>query len=477
QEENIRSSRAGTHGEQGIETYGSSLRVDYHFDGMDFSSITGFREEKSYNTEDNDRAPERSGEAFSEQSTWTLSQEFRFVSIEDGALTMGGKLSWAAGLYWFHEEGTRLQGRYSNFFGPGGLQGPGSPEVQQSISTWDTAITTDALAVFGQASYALTEMFSITGGLRYTYEKKDFTVDTNAVPLTAGGNPYSLFLPNGPFSTQVAESWGRVTPHVGLEAQLDEDIFAYAIYSHGFKSGGFDGQSGGPNLAPFKHERVVNYEIGVKARFFDGKLQTNISAFYADFKDLQQQGFSETGLPITSNAADARVQGLEVEIDVRPLENLTISGGLSLMDTEYSDYFIKVFDPTIVGGPPFRLVDKSGDRIGLTPKYSYNLRVLYAQPLDNGSTVNFQADLVGVSNTITEFNTLWSNSYDVVNARITWVSADESWEAGLWVKNITDEEYYRGGGPVPDLNDQIARLGLVADPRTYGLTIKWRFGE
>ncbi len=477
QEANIRSTRAGTDGEQGLETYGSTLRLDYQFDDFSLASISGYREEKSYHEEDNDRAPERSGEVFSTQNTWTLSQELRFVSAEEGSLSMGGRLSWAGGLYWFHEEGSRLQGRYSNFNGPGGLQGPGSPEIQQSISTWDTSINTDAFAVFGQASFSLTEVFTLTGGLRYTYEKKDFFVDTDAVPLTPGGDPYSLFLPNGPYTANVSESWERVTPHVGIEAQLTQDILAYASYSHGFKSGGFDGQAGGPNIEPFKHERVVNYETGLKAQFLDGKLQTNFSAFISDFKDLQQQGFSETGLPITANAADAQVKGIEVELDARPTENLSMSAGLSYIDTQYKDYFIEVFDPTIQGGPPFRLVNKAGDRIGLIPKYSFNARVMYVVPMGDSGALQFQADMVGVSNTITEFNTLWSDSYETFNARITWLSADDRWEAGVWVRNITDEEYYRGGGPVPDLNDQITRLGLVADPRTYGITVKMRFGE
>ncbi len=123
-------------------------------------------------------------------------------------------------------------------------------------------------------------------------------------------------------------------------------------------------------MEPFKHERVVNYEGGLKATLMDGKLQTNLAVFYSEFKDLQQQGFDASGLPITTNAADARVQGIELEVEARPVENFSISAGLSLLDAEYKDYFIEVFDPTIMGGPPFRLVDKAGERIGLIPKYS-----------------------------------------------------------------------------------------------------------
>jgi iron complex outermembrane receptor protein len=474
QEENVRTSRAGTNGEQGLETYGGSLRLTWRLAAFDFVSITGYREETSYHLEDNDRAIEKSAEVFSDQDTSTISQEFRLVSNRDA---LGGRLTWAAGLYYFNEDGIRDQSRYSDFFGPGGLVGPGSPEVQQSITTWFTDIETNAWAVYGQGTFAAHERLGIILGIRYTDEEKKFGIDAVAVPIYPGGSDYSLFIPGGAYVTSVSESWDNTSIRAGLEWRVSDDVMTYLTYSEGFKSGGYDGQAGGPNLVPFRPELAKNYELGLKSQFASGRVRTNVAVFHSDFEDLQQQGFSETGVPITSNAAESQVEGLEVEGDWLISSNWTLSAGVSLMDTEYTNWFIEVFDPTIQGGPPFRLVDKSGDRIGLIPKYSANARLLGHLPVGTAGRVNFQLDFAAVSDTITAFNTLWSNSYNVWNTRISWESSDATWELALWLRNITDEFYYRGGGPVPDIDDKIARLGLVADPRLFGLTLEWRFGE
>ena len=78
--------------------------------------------------------------------------------------------------------------------------------------------------------------------------------------------------------------------------------------------------------------------------------------------------------------------------------------------------------------------------------------------------------------TITVFNTLWSNAYDVVDFRLGWDSG-KNWNAAFWIRNLTDEDYYRGGGPVPDVNDTISRVGLLSDPRIFGVSIGINFGE
>jgi len=449
------------------------VTLSHSLENMDFLSVSGYRSEDSYNLEDNDRAPERSADVSSEQESWTFSQEFRLVS------TAESDPSWTAGVYYFHDDGDRDQIRYSDFFGPGGLVGPGSPEIQNSTTTFQQRLETDAWAVFGELQYYVTERASVTLGARYSDEKKDFDLTGFAVANPGSASDYSLFLPQGAYSTSVSESGDAFTPKIVLAYELSEDVNAYLSYTEGFKSGGYNGQADtAADVIPFDPEEVTQYEFGLKGRFLEGRLSANFAAFYIDFEDLQLQGFDPvTGSPITANAAQAEIQGLEFEFSALIGENFNINFGASYLDHQFEEYAIEVFDPTIQGGPPFRLVDKSGERLGLIPDYNAFLGLSYRWPMREGASLTVTADAVAVDDTITVFDTLWSDSYEVYNLRATWRPASGRWDAALWVENLTDEDYYRGGGPVPDLNDQISRLGLVADPRIIGMSLNWRFGE
>lgn len=472
QEDDIRSSRAGLHGAQGVEQYGATLTIEHGFPAMDLVSITGYRTEDSHHAEDNDRAPERSGHVGSTQDTSSFSQELRLVSTTDGAW------DWTAGVYWFHESGDRVQWRYSDFFGPGGLLGPGSPEMQDSTTTFAQGIETDSFAVFGQATYAFTDRLSATLGGRYTEETKDYDIDAFAVPNDPGGDDWSLFIPQGPFAVSDSETWSEFTPKVSLQYSLSDRVNSYVSYAEGFKSGGYNG---GPDTAasvvPFEPEHAKTYELGLKGRLFDDQMSVNLAAFFTDFTDLQLQGFDPvTGSPITNNAAAAEISGVELEIFGVLAQGFHYNIGASWLDHQFKDYFIEVFDPSIVGGPPFRVVDKEGDRIGLVPDYNYHIGLAYEWAMGGGHSITLGGDLAAADKTITVFNTLWSDAYEVFDVRLAWDSPD-NWSAELWVRNAFDEVYYRGGGPVPDLNPEVSRLGLVAEPRIVGVSFDYRFGD
>jgi iron complex outermembrane receptor protein len=472
QESDLRTARSGVHGGQGIEQYGANLTIDHELSTINLVSITGYRTEDSHHAEDNDRAPERSGDLWSLQDSSTFSQELRLVSDGEGAST------WTAGIYWFHEEGDRDQSRYSDFFGPGGLIGPGSPEFQNSTTTFKQNIETDSFAVFGQYTYAFNDQWSVTLGGRYTDETKDYFIDAFAVPNVPGGDDFSLFIPDGAFTASSSESWTEFTPRVSVQFAPSDEFNTYFSYSEGFKSGGYNG---GPDNAagvvPFRPEQAESFELGLKGLFFDGQMSANVAGFFTDFTDLQLQGFDPvTGSPITSNAASAEITGLEVEISGLIGPNFQYNIAASFLSHEFKDYFIEVFDPTIMGGPPFRVVDKAGDRIGLIPEYNYHVGLAYTWPLNGGGSMTLGGDLAAVDETITVFNTMWSNAYEVFDARLAWQSSGH-WSATLWVRNLFDEDYYRGGGPVPDLDDKISRLGLLADPQIFGVSFDWRYGD
>lgn len=489
QEESIRTSLSDTFGSQGVEQMGASLRFDYDFAASTFTSLSGYRTEESFNIEDVDRTAQRSLEQGGSQDTDSFSQEFRFVSRDDGALSFGGRLRWTAGLYWFHEEGTRDHRLYLNARVPGtdpgdpddpdnGLIGPGSPDAQDSTAIFLQDITTDSYAIFGQATYDVTDRFSVTLGVRQTIEEKDFSVDARSEAGTPGGDPYTLFQSEGPFQAAASEDWESFTPKLVLAYALPNEANVYLSYALGFKSGGFNGQPDtAASLVPFDPEEARNLELGYKAQLFDGRLQLAAALFETNVKDLQVAGTNAAGLIVTGNAADSRIRGLELELNARPVPALVLRAAVSLLDAGFRDYFKEEFDPTITNGPPFVIVDKEGDRLDDTPEYAVSLGGDYTWSLAAGSGITFGADLIAKGDTVTNENTQHASAYEVVNARLDWTSSDGRWSVGGWVRNLTDETYYRGGGPVPDLNKFITRVGLVSDPRTVGVTLSARFGD
>lgn len=470
QESDIRTSRSGTPGKQGLQQFGLNLTVRHKFSAADLTLVSGYRKEESYHLEDNDHAPERSGEVFSDQDSWTFSQEARLTSRGTGPL------SWTGGLYLFHEDGGRNQSRYSDFYGPGGLVGPGSPEEQNATTTFEQSIKTDSYAAFAQLNYAITDRLNLTAGARYTQDKKDYSINAYAVANVPGGSDYSLFIPDGPFEASDAKTWNEFTPRAVLEYQLTEGINTYFSYTEGFKSGGYNGSpDNAAGVVPFKPEHVRTYEFGQKGRLFKNRLSVNLAEFFTDFKDLQVQGFDiKTGSPLTSNAADAEIKGVELELAALISKGFNFNLGASWLDHQFKDYYIEVFDPTIEDGPPFRIVDKKGDRIGLIPNYNVHVGLQYTRPMKGGAQLSVSGDLAMVDKTITEFNTMWSDSYEVLDFEVTWIPPERKWDATLRLENALDKDYYRGGGPVPDIDDKIARLGLMADPRILSLTLnRW----
>jgi iron complex outermembrane receptor protein len=488
QEEDIRSARSETNGRQGIRQWGGALRTDYEADFGTISWLAGYRTERSYNLEDIDRTERLINNFEANQETWATSQELRFVSDDSGPLSMGGRLHWTAGLYWFHEEGDRDQFIYLRGRVPGsqpgdpddpdnGLLGPGTPDAQDSTARFFQRINTDSFAVFGQATFDITSRLSATLGLRYTNEEKRVSLDATSTATLPGGDPYTLFQPDGPFSTTSRARWNRLTPRAVLEYEIADRVNAYLSYARGFKSGGYNGQAGtAADLEPFDPEVADSYEAGVHAELFDRRLRLSAAAFWVDLQGLQVAGTNAQGLVVTSNAADSRITGLELEAVARPFRGLELRGGLSLLHARFRNYFVEEFDPTIVDGPPFVIVDKEGDRLDDVPEYLVNFGARYTLPLPGGSSLRFGADATFKGDTLSNQNTLRANSYGVFNAQIGWTSADERWDISAWVRNITDEVYYRGGGAVPDFDKFVARVGLVADPRTAGVTVRLNFG-
>jgi len=442
-----------------------AVKVDYELSSATLTSLTAWNDydyQTSYDADASDLAvlaivdDEYTGESWSE--------ELRLTSDLDGPL------QYMAGIYYAYEELTRGSGSGLIEVGPdiiavGGAATGLGPLFALGVQPGDNVFMdntweTESFAVFGQSTYSLAEDWEATLGIRYTTETKDadlFTLPYSTAALYGTGRT----LVERAY-TAIDDSFNRETDGFTWLASLtyfvNADTMIFASASTGTKSGGFNGVAGEGAPREFDDEDTSNYELGIKSRLFDDRLQLNATAFYTEFTDLQFLAQQATGVgQFVSNAAEGRSTGLDLSFDSRPWDFLMLSGGLQYLDAQYTDGEL----------------DDLGFDVAYAPDWTGNLAATVFLPLANGMTYlrgdySFMSDHY---NNPTYQPSIAKQDKEIVNARLGW--RNDNWDAALWVKNATDEKYSSLAG-VPIAFTGTASQWLQA-PRTYGVTLRYDF--
>lgn len=194
---------------------------------------------------------------------------------------------------------------------------------------------TSTWAIYGQGDYRIAERLVLTAGLRYTYEKRTIGVFTNPGALGVQLSTAGIVASGRPIE-QVYKAW---TPRFAISYEASDDVMLFASATRGFKSGGWPGRATANNaFIPFAPETVWSYEGGLRADAFDNTLRFNATAFYATTFDVQIPAQALVGgVPVstTTNPADLRNYGLEIETTWIPVQGLNISGSLGLQRARF----------------------------------------------------------------------------------------------------------------------------------------------
>ena len=396
------------------------------------------------------------------------------------------------------------------------------------------SLDTQAFAVFGHADFSLNDRWTLTAGLRHTWEDKDLVMEQDGM--------INIVRPS--FSTTRARSDEEFSGTVSLQFQVNEDLMVYGKYSRGFKSGGFQfditqGENGtafnglfrgpdfvndfraanptgtkqelidaaiaasaDPNEAPanieFDRELVDTYELGIKSDFADGRVRLNAAVFYTDYQDVQQNITRlATGI-VVLNVPGAEITGYDIDFTALLTPNLLVSAGVGYADSELTDPLI-IDDPQNPGVP---IVDSSaflGQRLAQAPDLTANASLVYTHDVGTGGSMLWRLDWSHTGEILHELVELGSpleaiiteSSYDLVNARIGYTSENGDWDLMLWGKNIFDERYkvYRRANPIirvfglDESGVGLAFSGsetaqaIAGMPATYGATFIKRFGN
>lgn len=367
------------------------------------------------------------------------------------------RLKWVAGVYASHERIVRTEAV--------GFPALSDASLIPSLAAANMDFTGKGLAGYGQASLDLSDTLTITGGARYSYEKKEIVASNEVLGST------SLFLLLRPFGpTKGEDSWSNFSWRLSGQYRPTSDIMVFATVSTGFKSGGFTGTATTAEKATtsFDPEEAINYEVGAKLDLFDRRLRINTSAFYLDYTDLQVTRFfqpvgSTFGEFITENAANAEIKGVEVEATARPVEWLELGGSYSYLDARYKGFF---GTPDITGQGDF-----SNNRMRQAPENLWSAYAQVSQELPAGGllTANVSGRHQGKVFTNADNNPLdVIDGYTLGDAWISYRTASGNWELQAWVKNFTDEVY--GTHVYTQRGNRIA-FGTFGPPRQYGLTL------
>jgi iron complex outermembrane receptor protein len=438
---------------QDLDQISGALRVQYELnDNLKLKSVTsygGFNLNPVYY--DND------GQAALIQKN-LIHYNDQYVTQEVQLNGDYGKLTFTSGLFYLHERFFVQRDGYSrrNALPTDPVVTPGNYGFARAHNITNT----DAYAVFGEASYAVSDRFSVTGGLRWTNEEKEFTFDNKVLNLQGQVVGQSI-------AGQADKIFSAVTPKLSAQFQWTPDVLQYVTWSKGFKSGGFDNRATRLDLAtrPFAPENVDAYETGLKTELFDHRARLNLAVFYNDYQDLQVS-YSDPAYPgnsVRSNAGKAHTYGVELEADVRATERLSLQASAGYLFAVYDTY-------KNAGGIG---VNADGHRLLNSPRWSLSGAITYDVPIEIPGEL--RVGLNAQFQTKTYFNALQrpqdeAPAQTFLNGVVTWQTPDPRWSVVLSGRNLLESDEPVSVTYTPATGVYYKNY---PDPRTWLVTLKY----
>ncbi len=437
------------------DTYAGTVNTTYEGQGFQIVSISGIVRSSNFTFSDFDVTDLAFFETTASKRHKLLSQEFRVESTGDSPL------QWVAGVF----AGRTKWDSDQIFF--------------LATQTYEAAAQTEKTAAgFGQVDFSVTEQLTLTAGGRYSWQEKDFIRRLQRPIATFAATP----------ALTASENWSRFTYHLGANYEINDDAMVYASHSTGFKSGGFNSRAASAStLGPFRPEKARAFEVGLKSDWWDNRLRLNVAAFWNKYSDLQISVFrpAATGSgeeSVVANNANERARGVEVELTVLPVENLTVSASIGYLDADYTSFVANLSGGVATAANPCRgLMDRSLKgpcRLIPTrvPELTSRIDVSYDLHLAGGGTITPNVAWSREGSHFTDTLNApqgFQKTYDIWDANITYEEPKGRWRASLWGKNLNDKAHRLAVVPTAGVLTQL----YFAEPRTYGVELRVNLGE
>ena len=356
-----------------------------------------------------------------------------------------------------------------------------------------TEIEHETLGIFAELDYMITEQLKLTLGGRYTDEEKDVVFNAiGSCYLDFSSCPGGLAEPNAgltsnDFGLTQSGSYDDTTPKVALTYFVNDDVSVYASYTEGFRSGSFDARA--RTIDSFLNSRpgpetVESIELGFKSLLNDGKILLNVAVFESEYTDIQKlaledcEGGVSPACPSGNaqrliNAAEATIEGIEIETKAFVTDSLVLEGSLGYVDAGYDSFIGFDADGTPGYDPltdPAAAAALDFERV---PELTYTVAASYNVPMASGSELDFRVSYAFTdefTNNATGTASIITDSYGLVDASVSYTRESDGLKLTLFGKNITDEEYHDFA-----LDNALTRLTWGGTPSTYGVKAAYSF--
>lgn len=445
----VRKVQQDTRGGGFDKTKGVTGNLQWNLGSISLRSITGYFDMNTGVTYDADGfdLPSTRGVGKFDSKYKTFSQELQVASDSTA------RLRWLLGGYYYHESSSYAL-----------LYDATTASVPFLIDYYTNPgeVRSRSLAAFGQLDFKATEKLTLTAGLRYTHDHMSVLRSGSFILL---GTPLFDY-------TDIADAkgWSKVTWKFGANYQFTRDVMAYASYSRGYKSGGFNLQDTNPAFNP---ETLDAYEVGIKSQLLDRRLQLNASVYRYDYKNKQESTANATGFTVFENAGAATLTGAEFELLARVTTRFSVDGSVSYLHAKYDRY--DSADPENLAAGVQSL---AGNQLTDAPKWQAHAGAQYAQPLGDGrGTLTLRGDYSFTDHKYARAFNLPTDrlpSYSRSNAHLTWESDNHVWMAELYVDNIENKDVVNSFADTSAFQSYVHQ-NIYLPPRTYGGRLRYRF--
>jgi iron complex outermembrane receptor protein len=443
-----------------------------------------------------------------------ISQELNFNTSFDGAFNLSG------GLYYSDvKAGT---GSTTFLFGgqfpllappgtPGLPNGLGGPDTPALVNYYWFEMKGKTYSAFIEGTFAITPQLELSGGVRYTKEKKRLPVVLDGGGVASGAqNPFLLNLlgipgvttdlipvtvgtPNalGASLLKDHDSWKDWSPEVTLSYRPSGDLTLFASYKYGFLSGSFNSSSvdlAKPNVdLSYKPQTIKGAEVGVKARI-GGNVLFNAAAYTYKIDDLQVVNFTNATSSIR-NAAKAKIDGFEADVTWRaPVQGLTLNGAIAYNRSKYKSfpgapcYNGQSAAEGCVGGTQ----ELGGAVVPRSPKWNLQAGINYDTPISESMKLGFTGGVTHSSSYLTDASNAPGSrqkSYTMLDGTVRLGAADDGWQVSLVGRNLTNEFVFFAAPDVPftgnnGFGERLGdRFGSVSRGREILLQVGFKFGQ